>query len=181
LIPANGKLQNVFGVSPDGRIVAFWQGDPKIWTMPVDGTRQPTPFIASKFVTWDVRFSPDGRLVSMLSGESGRFEVYVAATSSPNTKTRVSTGGATSPRWSADGRELFYLSADGRLWAAAVHAAPSLDVGSPVPLFSTIAKWPWRDFDVAPDGKRFLAIVPQLMANEQPLTVVRNWAAEVRR
>jgi eukaryotic-like serine/threonine-protein kinase len=181
LVPANGKLQKTLDVSSDGRIVAFSQGDREIWTMPVDGTRQPSPFIASKFGAWDLRFSPDGRLVSIISDESGRSEVYVAATSSPNATMRVSTGGATSPRWSADGRELFYLSADGRLWAVPVRAAPSPEVGRPVPLFSTIAKWPWRDFEVAPDGKRFLAIVPQLMANEQPLSVVLNWAAEVRR
>ena len=37
----------------------------------------------------------------------------------------------------------------------------------------------WTDFDVSLDGKRFLAVIPQA-ANEQPLTVVLNWTAEVR-
>jgi hypothetical protein len=37
------------------------------------------------------------------------------------------------------------------------------------------------DFAVAADSKRFLAVVPQAFAGEQPLTVFRPWTAEVRR
>jgi hypothetical protein len=39
----------------------------------------------------------------------------------------------------------------------------------------------WSSFDVSADGKRFLALVPEVVANEQPLTVVLNWTAEVQR
>jgi len=49
-----------------------------------------------------------------------------------------------------------------------------------VRLFGIKGKWSWRDFDLSPDGK-FLAIVPQLTAAEQPFTVVLNWTSEVAR
>lgn len=39
----------------------------------------------------------------------------------------------------------------------------------------------WTSFDVSPDGKKFLAVVPEVVANEQPLTVVLNWTAEIGR
>ncbi|HEX4566451.1 MAG TPA: hypothetical protein VH138_07445 [Vicinamibacterales bacterium] len=36
----------------------------------------------------------------------------------------------------------------------------------------------WSDFDVAPDG-RFVAIVPESLAAQQPLTVVVNWRSRL--
>ena len=38
-----------------------------------------------------------------------------------------------------------------------------------------------EDFDVAPDGKRFLARIPEVVAAEQPLTAILNWSATARR
>jgi hypothetical protein len=57
----------------------------------------------------------------------------------------------------------------------------SLEIGVPLRLFAMQAKWFWRDFDLSPDVKKFLAIVPQVTANEQPLTAVLNWPAQYRR
>jgi len=55
-----------------------------------------------------------------------------------------------------------------------------LEVGSPSPLFVLQGR-AWTDFAVSADGRRFLAVVPQSFAGEQPLTVILNWIAEVRR
>ena len=86
-------------------------------------------------------------------------------------------GGA---RWSHDGRELFYVSADRRLMTVPVSTTPTLEVGSSTPLFALKGR-PWADFAVSADGKRFLAVVPQAFAGEQPLTVIVNWADGMRR
>ena len=87
-------------------------------------------------------------------------------------------------RWSGDGREIFYLAPDGRFVSAPVRTRPTLEVGRPTTLFTlseklAFASGPsraWQGFDVSPDGQRFLAIVPDVIAEEQPLTVVTNWA-----
>ena len=130
-----------------------------------------------------VRFSPDGRHVAFASDESGRYEVYVAPFPMTAGKTRVSAGGANLPRWSRDGRELFYVSGDLHLVAVPVRTTPSLAFGAPQPLFAVqrATKWDdaktfdaWSDFDVSPDGTKFLAVVPQ-PANHEPLTAVLNW------
>ena len=55
-----------------------------------------------------------------------------------------------------------------------------LEVGKPAPLFALQGRT-WVDFAVAADSKRFLAVVPQAFAGEQPRTVILNWTAEVRR
>ncbi len=72
------------------------------------------------------------------------------------------------------------MSADRRLLAVSVRTTPMLEVGPPLPLF-TFQGRAWSDFAVSPDGRRFLAVVPQAFAGEQPLTVILNWTAEVRR
>ena len=88
-------------------------------------------------------------------------------------------------RWSRDGRELFYLSADRRLISVPIRTTPSLQLGSPTELFALKEAWQTafgsQDgcFDVSPDGQRFLAVVPEVLADKLPLTVVVKWSAEV--
>ena len=185
-LPDKG-LAGAEDVSPDGQQLAFFQrtddGGQSLWTMPVDATRAPLLLAARAGFA---RFSPDGRFVAFAANEPGHRddgEVYVVPLSRSAPRTRVSIGGGHWPRWAANGRELLYQSADGRIVSAQIRTGESqaIDVGSTVTLFAKKGKWPWRDFDVSPDGKRFLAIVPRLMSSEQSLTVVLNWTAEVAR
>ncbi|HYN03509.1 MAG TPA: protein kinase, partial [Vicinamibacteria bacterium] len=183
LLPA-GPLQFVQDVSPDGRTVVFdertGRGDIDVVALPLSGERTPSPVLKSPFYEGQARFSPNGRFLAFVSNESGRNEVYVTSFPRAGSSTRVSTGGAHSPKWGRDGREIFYLSANRELVAVPVRTAPSLELGTPVTLFTLIGP-AWNAFDVSPDGKRFLAVVPEVVANEQPLTVVLNWTAEIVR
>ncbi len=193
LLPA-GPLQFVQDVSPDGRTVVFQQrirrGDVDVFALPLSGNRTPSPVLQSPFDEWDACLSPDGRLLAFVSNESGRPEVYLTPFPGAGARTRVSTGGLrTTPSrpgamrsvvWSRDGRELFYVSADRELLAVPVRATGALEVGVPVALF-TLTGPAWNSFDVSADGKRFLAVVPEVVGSEQPLTVVLNWTAEIAR
>ena len=91
----------------------------------------------------------------------------------------MSPDGARYPVWSRSGAELFYLTPDGRLMTVPMQTTPQLALGAPASLFTLKGK-PWRTFDVAPDG-RFLAVVPQILAGEQPLNIVLNWTADLPR
>ena len=181
LLPA-GRFQIAQDVSPDGQTLLYSErgenGVFDLWTIPVTGGK-PAPFLLSAADKPEARFSPDGNFIALMSGESGRPELYVTAYPGPGEKIRVSTGGAAHPRWTRDGRELLYLSGDRRLMSTPVRTSPSLELGKPVPLFTVIGKWNWMEFQVSPDGKRFLAVVPEVMADELPLTVVANWTAEL--
>ena len=77
--------------------------------------------------------------------------------------------------------DLILLSkTDSHLMNVPIQTNPSLRVGLPGQLFALDAKRPWFDFDVSSAG-RFLAVVSETRANDQPLTVVLNWPAELRR
>jgi eukaryotic-like serine/threonine-protein kinase len=190
LLPNGTQQRRPIDVSPDGHTLLFTERTPRgtfnIFSMPLDGPATPSPLFGSRFNEADARFSPDGRSMSFTSDESGRAEVYVAPVPPTGGKTLVSAGISTGTdaeggaRWSRDGRELFYVSADRRLMSVAVRTTPLLEVGTPVPLFTFQGRG-WLDFAVSTDGKRFLAVVPQAFAGEQPLTVILNWTAEVRR
>jgi eukaryotic-like serine/threonine-protein kinase len=173
--------QEPLDVSPDGQWIAFERrtdrGTNDIDKLPLAGGGKPSPLLDSRFDEIDLRFSPDGRSIAFVSDESGRYEVYVAPFPFTGAKTRVSTGGAVQPRWSRDGRELFYQTFDQHLVAVSVRTTPVLELGSPTPLFSFDGRRAWSNFDVSLDGKRFLAITRQLFADEQPLSVVLNWTA----
>ncbi|HMA17998.1 MAG TPA: hypothetical protein VKS03_06130, partial [Thermoanaerobaculia bacterium] len=181
LLPA-GRFQIAQDVSPDGRTILYSErgenGVFDLWTIPVAGGR-PAPFLLSGVNKPEARFSPDGNFVALISGESGRPELYVTAFPGPGEKIRVSTGGAAHPRWTRDGRELLYLSGDRRLISTPVRTSPLLELGKAVPLFTVAGKWNWMEFQVSPDGKRFLAVVPEVITDELPLTVVANWTAEL--
>ena len=82
----------------------------------------------------------------------------------------VSAGGGGTPRWRRDGREIFYLSAQGDLMSVPLDTAGR--PGTPVALFHADR---WTDFDVMPDGMRFVAIVQESIASEEPLTILLNW------
>jgi Tol biopolymer transport system component len=179
-----GTLQGPEDVSPDGKFLVFTErttgGENDLWTLTLTGSRIRSPLIQSPFDQIEARFSPDGRFFVFQSDESGRGEIYVMPFPVTGAKVRVSTQGGRLPRWSRDGGELFYLSADSHLVSVTVKTTPSLQIGTPAPLFEFQVGKLWRDFDVAIDGKRFLAIIPESLARNQPLTVVSNWMAEAR-
>jgi Tol biopolymer transport system component len=173
-------MQEPEDVSRDGRTLIFTQraaGGFDIWQWPTDGSRPPAVVAATTFDEESARFSPDGRAMSFFSNESGRYEVYVAPFPPTGQQSRVSVAGGFNPRWSGDGRELFYLS-DGVLMAAPVRTGSPVTVGTPVALFTTVPRW--SDFDVDSTG-RFLAIVTESRSAVQPLTVVLNWTAGLDR
>ncbi len=190
LLPEGTQQRRPIDVSPDGHTLLFTErtarGNLNIFTLPLAGPATPSALFRSRFNETDPRFSPDGHAMAFTSDESGQFEVYVAPFPPTGGKAPVSTGIAPGSdlqqgaRWSHDGRVLFYVSADRRLMAVPVRTTPMLEVGKPAPLFALQGRT-WVDFAVAADGKRFLAVVPQAFAGEQPLTVILNWTAEVRR
>ena len=178
-----GARQKPTDVSPDGKVVAFIErslrGNFDLWTFRLSGESKPSPLVQSPFDEQGARFSPDGRFVAYDSDESGRHEVYVIPFPASGGKTRISVGGGQQPHWTRDGRELLYLSDDGHMISLPVRLAPSLVLGSPAPLFALKGGTSWIDFDISPDGKKFLAIVPEVVADAEPLTVVLNWTAEI--
>ena len=158
-------------VHPDGRVLVFTtkgqtSGD-DIWTLEVDGPRTARPWLETPANEWAGRLSPDGRFVAYNSDESGRGEVYVQLFPGGGGKRLVSEGGGVNAIWSRDGRKLFYRRAD-QVMAVEVETAPDFSTGKPLSLFAGRYRATGRDFDVAPDGQRFV-----MMRSDDPRTTTR--------
>jgi Tol biopolymer transport system component len=145
--------------------------------------RKASLFLSTPFTEWCPQFSPDGKWLAYASDESGRREVYVQAFPASGGKLQVSSAGGASPRWRRDGKEIFYVGVDKRLMAVEIKAGPGFEPGVPRVLFSLQVKSTDAGFqyDVSPDGKRFL--VNTIAAEEQSnaITVVQNWTAELKK
>jgi hypothetical protein len=127
----------------------------------------------------DPCISPDGRWLAFEADDSGRPEVYVQAFSATGERSMISFDGGTGPRWSHDGRELFYRNGNGMM-AVDVQTTPLFRAGVPKILFQGRYG---QGYDVAPDGKRFLMVKPDTTDQARVIEahVVLNWFEEVRR
>jgi len=175
--------------SPNGRVLAFSEADPttgyNIWVLGLQGERKPRPFLQTPSDEYGPVFSPDGRWLAYGSDESGRQEIYVRPFPGPGGKWQISTEGGVQPAWARNGRELIYRDGD-KIMAAPVETTPVFAAAKPKLLFeghyeSGVFAFE-RNYDVSPDGQRFLMI----KASEQEsaptqLNVVLNWSEELRR
>ena len=137
---------------------------------------QQTPYPATA-----AQFSPDGKWVAYVSEETGASDVWVQTFPASSGKWQISMGGGTQPRWSNDGREIFYLAADGKLMAVKVNPGTSFEYGRPVALFETRTSRVLSSafaYAVSRDG-RFLLENIAGEARPSPLTVVTNWWAGI--
>jgi serine/threonine-protein kinase len=173
--------------SPDDQVLAFEElmpDDPgEILTVRRAGDGQAALFVTGPRFQSAPAFSPDGRWLAYVSDESGRREVYVRSYPDGIGKWTVSTAGGQEPVWSHDGRELFFRNGF-ELWAAPVRPGDTFSVGRPDMLFT--APFARRDgtspnFDVHPDGQRFLMIKSTGAATAAAITIVLNWVEELKR
>jgi eukaryotic-like serine/threonine-protein kinase len=181
------RLQTPSTISRDGQFLLFTEvaadtGN-DIWVIGTDPQqRTPRAVVKTRFQEISPQISPDGKWLAYSSDESGRLEIYVSPFPGAGGKIAISTYGGTEPRWSRDGRELFYRQ-DDRMMAVTMTPGSSLTASSPRTLFEgryQVSDTNSGGFDVAPDG-RFLMIQPTVA--EQPATefnIVLGWFNEVR-
>jgi serine/threonine protein kinase len=173
--------------SPDGRYiigsVPQESTGEDIWLIPLSGDKKPFKFLGPPSDQIHANFSPDGRFVAYTSNESGPHQVYVQTFPLSDRKWQVSTDGGYEPRWRGDGREIYYLSEDRKLMAVAVGAGPAF--GVPKVLFQTRVPEgvTSRRTHYVPsrDGQRFLINTQTGDAMPNPITVVLNWQAELKK
>ncbi len=181
--------------SRSGRFLLYTIQDPKtnadLWVLPLTSDGQPsgtpTPFANTEFNEQQGQFSPDGRWIAYVSDESGRPEIHVQpfpVSSGGGSKIQISRDGGNQPRWRRDGKELFYVSLDGKIMAVDVSGEREFKAGVPkflfqAPIYRDDAALNSFHWDVTADGKRFL--VDTVAASSEPLTVVLNWTAGVKK
>jgi Tol biopolymer transport system component len=178
----------VSDVSPDGRLAAYHQfsatGSNDIWTVPLSGTATPVPFLTTPFNESAAQFSPDGRWVAYQSDESGRIEIYVRPIPAGRAGAHqiVSTAGGIWPRWSRDGREIYYVAPNGDLMAVPVAVNDErVDVRPSIALFPLPVRADARvhpQYDVDSAGRFVVRADPASVT--PPVTVILNWKGPTR-
>ena len=113
-----------------------------------------------------------------VSDETSRYEVWVQSFPTGKGKWQISMNGGSAPHWRRDGKELYYLSADGKLMAVEVKPGATFQPGSPKALFDAHGA---KTFDAAADGRKFLLPIPDESALSEPVHVVLNWAAGLKK
>ena len=174
--------------SPDGRFVVYTtDAEPSHYDLAllrVDDLRV-TPLLATPFDETQGRVSPDGRWLAYTSTATGRSEVHVRAFPSGSIDLQLSNHGGSEPAWRGDGRELFYLTDDGRLVAVAVDGSGlRFDAGPPRVLFRTGTTRPrvpyTTRYAAAADGQQFVVNLPEGEPAPMAITVRLDWRHALR-
>jgi Tol biopolymer transport system component/tRNA A-37 threonylcarbamoyl transferase component Bud32 len=169
-------VQEPQDVSPDGKWLLFVNqrqaGEGDINVLPLSPPGPARPFVATPFNEVSARFSPDGHWVAYQSDVSGRPEIYARTFEGSVVTSRLSKDGGRLPRWSHNGKELFYLAPGGRLMVVPISGGAS--TAAPHMLFQAIDA---VDFEPAENG----AFVVQLEEHsiEPPVHLLINWPSRL--
>jgi eukaryotic-like serine/threonine-protein kinase len=180
--------------SANGRYIAYTltigRFPPKLdlWVLPLFGDRKPFPVAQTTFYEASGMFSPDGRWIAYATNESGQPNVYVRPFLRDGAKYPVSRDGGSHPVWRTDGKELFYLGADGMLMAVPIDATGEFRGGVPEALFplrlgalAVSYNNTGQVYAATKDGQRFLVNARPQQSSVAPLTVVLNWTAAIQK
>ena len=171
--------------SADGKWLLFGSGG--VSALSLDGRQMVVPIGANDPEVGYGQVSSNGQWVAYTSRESGRFEIYVQKFLTPSRKWQASMNGGTRPHWRADGRELYFLGLDNKIYAVPVTLDATPTFGTPAPLFevrltSTLQGATQFDgINVTPDGQRFLVTLSAEGETNNPVTVRVNWTAALKK
>jgi Tol biopolymer transport system component len=158
--------------------------DIDLWSIPLSGARKPVKILDTRFEEAQAQLSPDGRWIAYTSNQNGQPQVYVAPSGQPTAATLISSAGGEQPRWRGDGRELFFVAADGKVMFVNVRATSerqtTFDYEPPRVLFDAriaVAVFTRAfQYDVRKDGQQFVVTTDTKSSRAlPPLHVLHNW------
>jgi Tol biopolymer transport system component len=178
----------------DDTLLLFTASSPErrrdILFMRPDSGSAPVPYLQSPENEFEPRVSPDRRLLAYTSTEGGGdLTVWLRDFPTPAGRWVVSRGLSRAPRWSPDGRYLYYWRPSPQLdslFRVRVDRTPSVVVGAPefVVALDVDGVWNW---DLHPDGKRFVYTAPVQApvagggAAAVRYFILQGWFGELRR
>lgn len=181
------RISRASSVTPDGRHLIVSDGG-SVTMVALDGSGQTRFFTASVRARGDGAVSPDGRWLAYVEVNGTSPNIFVSPLPAPDqSRIQISAAGGTQPRWSPDGRELFYLGLDGLLMRAEVTLGDAFNAGRPERVldrtyFYGLGMSQGGTYDVSPDGRRFLMVKDGTSDDQQArIIVVRHWAEELKR
>ena len=167
--------------SPNGRYLFFMVQNSAtrqdVYYIDLNGDKKLKPFIQSPANDSGAVLSPNGKWLAYISDESGKYEVYVTAFPDPGGKWQVSSGGGSSPSWSAEGKQLYYVAGD-KLMMVTISNTDTFQFGAPTALPIHVNEFAALG-PVAP-GERFPALKALSGGQSLPQEVILNWTGTLK-
>ena len=187
---SDGMLHETNATSPDGQMLAFSTQIPRdfrIDILPLAADSKPSTFLAQDSNARAASFSPDGKWLSYISDQTGRYELYVVPYPGPGGKWQISKDGVTDGGWLKAPNKLAYMGADSKLYVVDVATK-----GGAFDIVKTRSVFGGRSFPAIPpflspqylitaDAKR--VILPKVIKDDAPnsLTLITNWTADLKK
>jgi DNA-binding winged helix-turn-helix (wHTH) protein/Tol biopolymer transport system component len=194
-VVGSGDEQSLFASDEEWKFAQQWMPDGSIlftsignktfgavlYRVPRAGALKPVPLFKTESNIVSLHVSTDGRRVTYQHLESGGWEVYLGTFPTFTERRRVSNDGGCQALWRKDGKELFYLTLDGKLKVVDVKPGARLETGSPKVLFQALFRVDprARQYCVTGDGQRFLFSEP-VEDLIKPITVVLGGLRRIR-
>jgi len=161
--------------------VASGTTEEDIWLVDMSGVAKPEVFLATRFRESSPDLSPDGGWLAYESDESGRNEVYIRPVRRGGGKLQVSTTGGRWPRWSRDGRQLYYVVDRDRLMCVDV-SVPSTGPRASQPRLRL--QYPYAggsspNYAPLADGRLLIVKSPPQPVPINRLIVVQDWISQL--
>ena len=176
--------------SPNGDYLAYLLRPPEanadIWLLPLTGERAPLQITSSPADEAGGAISPDGRWLAYSAPGTAGPQIHLVSMETPRRAFQITTTGGLGPRWNPRGGELFYWRDSALMSVSVGTSGQAPAVGEHVVLFERddlqIAAGENTNYDVAPDGERFLmlrTVDPGPEADQ--IQIVQNFFAELER
>ncbi len=181
-----GRTEFPETLSKDGKTIVVTEMNPRtgldLFLIPLDADARRTPLLVTDSSEYAADLSPDGKWFVYVARASGRPEINVRSVAGGGDESRVSLDGGTEPRWSRGGGDIFYREGQ-KMMVAEVRTEPALQISKPRALFEglyEVMDGP-INYDVTPDGRRFLMVKMQRSQAPTELRVVTGWDRELRK
>jgi len=155
-------------------VIAYGQGG-DIWILPPNG--EPAPFFTSEAIERWATFSPDGQWLAYAASSSRGNELYIRPYPGPGPAVFISGNGSSTPAWSRDGTQLYFLQTDANSQQEVMMQVDIAD-GKPSPARSVIHPWPYlttvptRSYDILEDGAFIAVAIDEEFTNFRDLNSV---------
>ena len=164
-----------------------------VWTLSRGSGEIQSLYDVSGSIYLAPEFSPDGRWLTYSAGPPGTPDIYVEPFPPTGARRRISQDGGAWSFWSPEGNELVYRAltggSGGRSTLKAVDIVTEPDFGfsneRTLPVEGFVAVSRHRDYDITPDGERFLMVFPEDQTDvSEPvrpqINIVLNWFEELK-
>jgi serine/threonine protein kinase len=195
--PSDGSGDEVNIYNGDTRLyLSCWTSDGKylvlddltsnaqsdLLVVPLTGDKKPWKYLDSKADEYEASISPDGKWLSYLSDESGSYQIYVRSFPNKEGKWQISTDVAEEPRWSPNGKTLYYRKSS-QMMSVPVSTGSTFSAGLPTALingFPVVNVDSGISYDISSDGNYFITTQPVSGISFKSVSVVLHWTDEIK-